>query len=97
MSSAEDPTVWIQMYDQLPPIIRWVLVILSGGLISILAYLYRRERETVRRVEQQVHARMDRNEAALEEIRKDTNRRLDTMNKHLLQIARNTSRDESDE
>lgn len=47
----ENMSTWFTLYDQLPPIIRWALGILSLGLITLTRHLWRRQQERLNAIE----------------------------------------------
>lgn len=83
MSAPEEPDIWYLLFEQLPPVVRWILGVLTLGLFSLAGMLWRWQVRNVERVEQQIHARMDREMRLL-------HTKLDETNKHLVIIARNT-------
>jgi len=85
-----DPSVWVQAYDQMPPLIRWIFGVLSLGTVSLAVWVYKRERQSARRVEEQVHKRIDRLEDRISSMESSFNSRFDEMNRHLTVIARNS-------
>lgn len=79
MPSSEGPDVWHLIFEQTPPVLRWVLGILTLGIFTVLGILYRWSREDLRRVESRIthlEGRLDRH--------------MDENNRLLTQIASNT-------
>ena len=77
------PDVYHLIFDQTPRVIRWVLTVLTFGLFALAGWLWRRQERTAQRIEDQLHARIDREMVTV-------HRRLDEMNGHLFEIAKNT-------
>ena len=84
------PDVWHLFYEQTPRVLQFVLGVLSLGVFTIFGVLWRWHRNDVKRVETQVHDRIDRMEQRMES-------RLDETNRLLLQIATNTRRSQRHE
>ena len=76
-----DIDIWSALFEQTPRIVRWLLGFLTLGIFTLLGVLYRWHREDMRRV----HERVDQLEHRLDD-------RLYEVNRHLIQIAANTSR-----
>ena len=81
MQPSGEIDIWNTLFDQTPRIVRWLLGFLTLGIFTLLGVLYRWHRDDMRRV----HERVDQLEHRLDD-------RLDEVNRHLIQIAANTSR-----
>ena len=81
MQPSGEIDIWNTLFEQTPKIVRWLLGFLTLGIFTLLGVLYRWHREDMRRV----HERVDQLEHRLDD-------RLDEVNRHLIQIAANTSR-----
>lgn len=81
MQPNADIDIWSALFEQTPRIVRWILGFLTLGIFTLLSVLYRWHRDDMRRV----HERVDQLENRLDD-------RLDEVNRHLIQIAANTSR-----
>jgi Na+/phosphate symporter len=88
--SVTDPSVWHRLFEQTPEALRWVFTVLSLGGFGLARRLWKRSQENVERIERQVHRRMDRLEESTHKRMDDTNKRMDEMNHHLIEIAQNT-------
>lgn len=42
---------WMELYEQMPVIIRWLLLVLSAGLISLIHVIWRRHQERLAAIE----------------------------------------------
>lgn len=78
---SKSPDVWHLVFEQTPPVLRWVLGVLTLGVFTLAGVLYRLNRESMN----QVHKRVDRLEVRMTDQNIETNRLL-------LQIAQNTHR-----
>ena len=83
MSDPGTPDVYQLLFEQLPPVLRWLLGVLTLGGFTLASWIWARNERNVERIERQVHQRMDREMGQIHE-------RLDEMNRHLVQIAQNT-------
>lgn len=83
VSDPQQPDVWQLIFVQTPPVLRWVLGILTFGLFTVVGMLWRWQVRNVERVETQIHSRMDRE---MEQLHS----RLDETNRLLVEIAQNT-------
>lgn len=79
MPNSSDPNVWELVFNQTPPVLRWLLGALTLGLFTLASVLYRWHRADMA----EMHARMDRMETVANERHVETNRLL-------FEIARNT-------
>jgi hypothetical protein len=86
------PDIWEVIFDQTPTIIRWALGILTLGLFTLAAWIWRSQRADIERIERQMHSRITREIGGVHERINGVNSRLDTMNGHLITISQNTSR-----
>lgn len=101
LDSLGETNLWEKLYEQTPTIIRWALGVLSLGAITMgMAYWRWRQkhiREELSRVENKID---EANEVRRQEVRDLHKRidhsdelvtqRLDQVNHHLIEIARNT-------
>lgn len=84
--------VWDAIFNQTPTVLRWALGMLTMGVFTLAGILYRINRNDLEQITRQqkadvkeMHDRMDRFENKLDQTTAE-------MNRHLLQIAHNTSR-----
>lgn len=82
MPSSSDPNIWEMVFNQTPPLLRFVLGVLTVGLFTLASVLYRWHRADMK----EMHDRMDRMDAL-------ANRRHDETNRILLEIASNTKKE----
>lgn len=79
MVDPKNPDIWTLLFEQTPTIIRAALGVLTMGIFTLAAVLYRWHRDDLR----EVHERVDRLENRIEAQHVESNRLL-------FQIARNT-------
>lgn len=91
---AQDANIWFMLYEQTPPVLRWILGVLTFGLFTLFGYLYQRDRRAAMRVEDRLDKRIDSLERYTREqfsdLHRDINERLDQINKNILQVVQNT-------
>jgi len=46
-----DHSIWVLLFEQTPPALRWVLMILTGGIFWLIQRLYLNHKERVNRLE----------------------------------------------
>jgi len=46
-----DHNIWVLLFEQTPPALRWVLMILTGGIFWLIQRLYLNHKERVNRLE----------------------------------------------
>lgn len=68
MEPSSSPDVWSLIFEQTPLLLRWVLGVLTLGIFTLAGMLWRWNRADLQRVEQQVHARMDRVEGKIDTL-----------------------------
>lgn len=85
--------VWELLFVQTPTVIRWFLGVLVMSVLAMVTALYRWNRKDLQRIADRqvletdrVHHRIDRLELKLDQSMAE-------MNNHLLEIARNTRKD----
>ena len=49
--SSNDPNIWIQLYENTPTVLRWLLSVLTLGLLSVYHYLWKRQQERLLAIE----------------------------------------------
>ncbi len=93
----DSPNVWILMYEQMPPVLRWLLTILTGGLLYLIALLYKRHVERIQALESVAKAAATRRE--MEVLRREmatgtreTHKRLDDL---MFYLVKKNAPDES--
>lgn len=75
----DNPEVWVLAYEQLPPLVRWTLIIVTGGLIALAGWVVRRYDKRVSDLE---NARFQTREEATQQI--------DTLRKEIREGFRST-------
>ena len=68
MQITPEPDIWTLLFEQTPFILRVALSILTFGLFTLAAMLWRWNRADLQRVEKQVHSRMDRVEGKIDTL-----------------------------
>lgn len=94
MADMKNPVdVWELLFVQTPTVIRWFLGVLVMSVLAMATALYRWNRKDLQRIADRqvletdrVHYRIDRLELKLDQSMAE-------MNNHLLEIARNTRKD----
>lgn len=93
---APDISIWYLLYEQTPPVLRWVLGVLTFGIFTLIGYLYKRDRRTMARVEDRLDKRIDSLEqytrGQFSDLHRDINKRLDQINRNILEIVQNTKK-----
>ena len=79
-----DPDIWRLLFDQTPPVLRWVLYILSGGVLLLAVAIWKAHRkriEDIERRESQWATKEDVRQIRrdLGEFRSDVNRHMETV------------------
>lgn len=65
----QDPAVWLLMYDQLPPLVRWILGFLTLGLTVLAGFIMRRYHDRLVALEKGKFATRDEMKLLMGEIR----------------------------
>lgn len=53
---ASTPEIWVLLFEQTPPMLRWVLGILTLGLFTLATWLWRRQQERVAAIDGRMFA-----------------------------------------
>ena len=94
---------WEKLYEQTPTILRYVIGVLSLGIVTMITTYWRWSRKQIREELSRVEQKIDQTDAARREEIGELHRRidhsdwiltqrLDEVNTHLIQIASNTNR-----
>jgi len=51
-----DHNIWVLLFEQTPPVLRWILMILTGGIFWLIQKLYLNHKERVNRLENLIRA-----------------------------------------
>ncbi len=73
-------TVWVLLFEQTPPLLRWVLAILTGGLFLLMQQVYKNHRERVNRLENLIMINDRKTNANIQGVHK----KIDNLTMHLL-------------
>ena len=100
----QDVNVWEALFEHTPAPIRWALTVLSLGVFALAGMLWRWNRADLARVERKIEEVRDAHGDRIRDLHERVDRsntevtqRLDEVNAHLLDIARNTNRHRSTE
>lgn len=69
--------VWSMIFEQTPVLLRFVLGVLTLGVFTLAGMLWRWNRADLKRVEEQMHTRMDRMEGQINTQFSELRSRLD--------------------
>ncbi|HFD32026.1 MAG TPA: hypothetical protein ENJ28_04855 [Gammaproteobacteria bacterium] len=73
-------TVWVLLFEQTPPVLRWILAVLTGGIFLLLQQLYRNHKERVNRLENLIITNQKTTTAQISGVHK----KIDTLTVQLL-------------
>jgi hypothetical protein len=79
VSDIRNIDVWDLLFNQTPTVLRWALGVLTLGVFTLASVLYRWHRADMK----EMHDRVDRLEARMDQRHAETNR-------YLIEIAQNT-------
>jgi len=54
-----DPNIWIQIYEHTPPLLRWLLGVLTLGLWTAYHMMWRRQQERIAKIESHYATKSD--------------------------------------
>lgn len=95
--------VWDVIFDHTPPVIRWMLGVLTLGIFTLAGIVYHWRREELQNEREQhkrdidaLHARIGRFENRVNEMDRKLDHHLSKTNELLVQISQNTGRHNAD-
>lgn len=93
-----ETNVWEAIFEHTPPVLRWVLGVLTLGVFTLAGVLWRWNRADLKRVEDKLDQVAARHQVEISKVHervdasdREVSRRLDEVNAHLIQIASNTA------
>lgn len=72
--------VWVLLFEQTPPALRWILAVLTGGLFLLVQQIYRNHKERVNKLETLIIS----NQKSTTEQITGVHKKIDTLTMHML-------------
>lgn len=94
MKPEAEPDVWKLLFEQTPTALRWALGVLTGGVFTIAATLYRRNQRRMDRIDDSLRVEIRKSEERQRRDLRQLDDRLQETNRLLVDIVRNTHRED---